>query len=324
MKDIYAQGLFSKEKRIHYNGLRIYEINRKDKKMAAPVPISFYVKFQELNDITRPIYLHELAVNGAKHVVLTSPLLSEVLGKPELLGKIKQELKNEGMSFLDTHAPYGPHWDLNAPYPERAAQAARLKAVMEIVASLELDTMTIHMGNDLVAPTLSAEEHFSRSCSMLEAILPDAERLGITLCIENGMIRNYRTATLLSVLDIFKSDYLGFCFDSGHANVMDKGRYQDDCRVKQDWKILGEEAEWESMGEKIQKMLPYIVNCHLHDNNSCQDEHTLPGKGCVDWHEVSSALRKAPKLRVIQSEVDPFKNHISVSELVSTFDRLFN
>lgn len=215
--------------------------------MASPVPLTFFIDFTSLNDSTRPVYLRELAVNGAKHVILSSTLLAAVLGKPELLNTINAELKAEGMSFLDTHAPYGPHWDLNSPYEsERPALTARLKAVMEIVASQGQNTMTIHMGSDLMAPELSAQVHFDRACAMLESILPTAERLGITLCLENGMIRNYRTCTLLAMLEKFQSDNLGFCFDSGHANVMDKGRYLDDCAAKKNWsKLTGSEPEWE-------------------------------------------------------------------------------
>ena len=292
--------------------------------MTAPAPISFYVKFQDLNDSTRPAYLHELAANGVKHVVLTSPLLAMMLGDPELTEKVENELKGEGMTFLDSHAPYGPYWDLNCPYEAgRSAQSARLKAAMEIVAAFGLDTMTIHMGTDLVAPELPAEVHFDRSCAMLETLLPTAERLGITICIENGMIRNYRTSNLLAVLEKFKSDHLGFCFDSGHANVMDHGRYHEDCFARKNAASLGEEPEWETMEEKMEKMLPYAVNCHLHDNNGKNDQHTLPGLGNIDWAQVTAALRKAPRLRVIQSEVDAFKNRISAAGLVAAFERIF-
>lgn len=293
--------------------------------MSAPVPITFYVKFQELNDQNRFAYLLELAENGAKHVVLTSPLLARIIGEPDLLGKVCDELKTVGMSFLDTHAPYGPHWDLNSPFEsERPALTARLKAALEIAASLGQNTMTIHMGTDLMAPELPAQVHFDRACAMLDSILPTAERLGITLCLENGMIRNYRTGTLLAMLEKFRSDHLGFCFDSGHANVMDNGRYFDECSAKKNWARLNDgEPEWETMAEKMEKMLPYAVNCHLHDNNGLDDQHTLPGRGTIDWALVTAALRKAPRLRVIQSEVDPLKNHIAVSELVQTFDRIF-
>lgn len=293
--------------------------------MSAPVPVSYYVNFQSLDDVTRPAYLHELAANGAKHVVLSSPLLAAVLGNPALLDRIIEELRAEGMSFLDTHAPYGPYWDLNSPYEHRKAQAARLKVVMEIVAELGLDTMAIHLGTDMVAPDWSAEKHFDRACDMLEKILPDAERLGITLCVENGMIRNYRTATLLAVLDKFKSDYLGFCFDSGHANIMERGRYHDNCAVQANWALLNDgEPEWEALSDKMERMLPYIVNCHLHDNNGWSDEHTLPGRGSVDWSYVTETLRKAPKLRVIQSEVHALVKPVSVRELIQTFNRLFD
>ncbi|MBO5202657.1 MAG: hypothetical protein J6C30_08015, partial [Lentisphaeria bacterium] len=74
--------------------------------MAAPAPISYYVEFQTLNDQTRPVYLHELAVHGAKNIVLTSPLIRMIMDTPAFLKTVQQELAAEGLKFCDVHAPY--------------------------------------------------------------------------------------------------------------------------------------------------------------------------------------------------------------------------
>ena len=50
------------------------------------------------------------------------------------------------------------------------------------------------------------------------------------------------------------------------------------------------------------ELLPYIVTCHLHDNNGLEDQHLPPGQGTIDWAELASALKKAPRLKSIQSE----------------------
>ena len=250
--------------------------------MSAPVPVSFFVNFQDLTSVTRPAYLHELAVNGAKYVVLTSPLLGMILGDPELLPAVSRELEAAGLRFLDAHAPYGPRWDLNAPYEsDRAAQSARLKAVMEIVASLGLDTMTMHMGTDLIAPELSAQQHFDRSCAMLETLLPTAERLGITICLENGMIRNYRTSTLLAVLEKFQSDHLGFCFDSGHCNLKIRTHY----------------AESEKYASRM-------IALHLHDNDGTGDLHQPPFTGTFNWEWLAEVLKKADYSMPLNFEIN--------------------
>ncbi|MBO5959320.1 MAG: hypothetical protein J6Q65_04275, partial [Lentisphaeria bacterium] len=74
--------------------------------MAAPAPISYYVEYNKLTDETRLFFLRELAEHGAKHVVLTSPLICTILERPAFLKTIRQELAEAGLSFLDVHAPY--------------------------------------------------------------------------------------------------------------------------------------------------------------------------------------------------------------------------
>ena len=69
---------------------------------------------------------------------------------------------------------------------------------------------------------------------------------------------------------------------------------------------------------------PYIVNCHLHDNQGEWDQHTLPGRGTVDWKLVTGLLKKAPRLRAIQCEALSIRNGFTVAELVRTMENLFD
>ena len=73
-----------------------------------------------------------------------------------------------------------------------------------------------------------------------------------------------------------------------------------------------------------EKMLPEIVNCHLHDNFGDKDQHDLPGRGNINWQKLKEQLSRAPRLQVIQSEVITRRNGISIKELVQTFNNIFN
>ena len=77
-------------------------------------------------------------------------------------------------------------------------------------------------------------------------------------------------------------------------------------------------------GDLLEKMLPHIVNCHLHDNNGAQDEHKLPGDGCVDWSHVMPLLRQAPRLQLLQSEVVTARHGISTGKLLERFNKLYS
>ena len=67
-----------------------------------------------------------------------------------------------------------------------------------------------------------------------------------------------------------------------------------------------------------------MVNCHLHDNNAVKDQHLPPGMGCVDWKNIVSLLKRAPRLKCIQSEVKIVNNNISFSKLSSLFNTILN
>ena len=67
---------------------------------------------------------------------------------------------------------------------------------------------------------------------------------------------------------------------------------------------------WASSGlpfrreEKIaERLRPYIVNCHIHDNYGARDDHDLPGNGTIDWKRIVPILLNAPRIQSIQSEV---------------------
>ena len=91
--------------------------------------------------------------------------------------------------------------------------------------------------------------------------------------------------------------------------------------MRQFWKTVGvDEPEWDD--RILEKMLPHVVNCHLHDNNGIVDQHYNPGRGTVDWKHIVGLLKQAPRLQVIQSEVIPVRVHDSIRDICSKFREL--
>ena len=92
------------------------------------VPVTFLFDFKRVNDAMRPYVMHEFAVNGARHLVLSEDFLSKILEKREMAGVLKREMAAEGLSFCDAHAVFGPYLDLCCPVPEaRPEMLLRLK-----------------------------------------------------------------------------------------------------------------------------------------------------------------------------------------------------
>jgi hypothetical protein len=72
----------------------------------------------------------------------------------------------------------------------------------------------------------------------------------------------------------------------------------------------------------IETLQSQIVTCHIHDNNGLGDQHSLPGRGNINWKELMPKLLSAPRLVSCQSEVAFIRDLIPVKELVSTMERL--
>ena len=279
------------------------------------VPVTFLHEFDTINDRIRPLIMREFAANGAKYLVLTDTLIKQILGKVSLERQLMKEMDAEGLSFMDAHAPFGPYLDLNCPIPEaRPEMLLRHKLTLQICASMGVKTITIHTGNDVAYPEYPLEEQFDAIKRSLDELLPVAEALGITICIENIWSRINTPDRLLQIKSYFDTPYLGFCYDAGHANLMTNGKNYPDGAANEFWGAFGETPDWND--PILEKMLPYVVNCHLHDNNGDRDRHMLCGKGTVDWKKISALLKTAPRLKNMQCESLSHINTFSVKEMI--------
>lgn len=284
-------------------------------------PVTFVYDFNHVDEKARRHVMHEFAANGAKHLVLTDFLIKELYINRTLGEKLLSEMAQEGMDFVDSHAPFGKYLDLNCPIPEaRGEMIARHKLTLYIIASMGVKTITIHTGNENVYPGYPLETQFECIKRSLDELLPLAEKLGIVICIENIWHQLNTPARLLAVKAEFPTDALGFCYDAGHANLMDKGRNDPESNPYKVWGDVPPAFD----DQILEKILPHVVNCHLHDNNGVSDQHRNIGHGNIDWDHISSLLKKAPRLQVIQSEVIPVASNESIREICREFFRYFN
>ena len=284
------------------------------------VPVSFGYEFGNSNENTRRHVMHEFAVNGAKNLVLTDSLLKKMLPDRMLAVKLQEEMAAEGLKFMDAHAGYGKFVDINCPVPEaRREMIARHKLTLYMVAAMGVETIAFHTGNENAYPEYSVDTQMDFIKRSLDELLPLAEELGIVICIENIWHRTNTPERLLEVKKCFPTDALGFCYDAGHANLMDKGRNHPESNAFQAWGDVT--PAWDD--RILEKMLPHVVNCHLHDNNGINDQHRNLGSGNIDWNHIAGLLEKAPRLQVIQSEVCLMMANAAVREVCDKFFEIF-
>lgn len=290
------------------------------------IPLTYLVDFAAANEQSYPYIMKEFAANGAKNLVLTDYLISRIFQTYGYADILKNQMNDNGLKFVDSHAMFGPRLDLCTALPhDRKIAILRLQMTLEILAYMGVDTITVHVGNNTRQPEgyQSLEQNIDRIEDALAQILPTAEKLGITICIENIWYPTNTPEVLLGIKEHFPTDALGFCWDSGHANLCENGYLHENGGAHgQVWKnFYGKDPVWD---DKIcEKMLPHIVNCHLHDNDGNTDQHKCPGNGNIDWDKTVSLLKKAPRLKCIQSEVITTRDNVSIRTLCETFQKLF-
>lgn len=289
-----------------------------------PVPLTFLYDFENCSEKMYPVIMEEFASNGAKHLVLSDTLIDRMTRKSSNISAMEKYMQTSGLSFCDAHGIFGPEWCLNCP--NKALKNAMLhqqKLALDLCQYFGVKTITIHVGSmrPLINQKISREAHIEAMKDSLAELVPYAEKNDVVICIENIWHHINMPEALLEVKKEFPSPHLGFCFDAGHANVMDKGRLAPEGAAWEGWRFCGVDTpQWDD--KILDKMLPYIVNCHIHDNDGTKDAHDLPGRGNIDWKKVFSKLLTAPNLKVIQSEVLPVNAGVSIPLLCKTFREL--
>ena len=96
-------------------------------------------------------------------------------------------------------------------------------------------------------------------------ILKFAELAKVILAVEN----TWKSSYVDFVLERFDSEYLCFCYDSGHDFI------------------------WNSRPAEILKKWGHkLTTTHLHDNLGSDDDHMLPLTGKIDWRKIIAAWPK--------------------------------
>lgn len=289
-----------------------------------PVPVTYYFDFDKCDPSIYPCILDEFARNGARHIVLTDGLMGTLTRNAPDIAGMEKHLKDSGLTFCDAHALYGLEWCLNCPYEKfRKVMVEHQKMAISLCHYFNVKTVTIHVGSMRHAANqvISKEDHILHIKEALSELLPHAEKEDVVICIENIWHNINTPEALLEIKKDFPTPYLGFCYDAGHANIMNNGRLSPTGNAWDAWKICGVETPpWDD--QILEKMLPHIVNCHLHDNKGIKDDHDLPGKGNINWSQLLPTLVKAPNLKVIQSEVIHSRHGLTIGEVCRTFEKM--
>lgn len=214
----------------------------------------------------------------------------------------KQGAEAAGIRINQMHMPYpvyvpGADRKINDYLWNQAAPKS-----MAVCAFLGCPYIVIH-GFKLARFLGSEEREWQETAKFIDSIAPLAKEMGITICIENlydsigshlveGPCCNAKKAA--ERIDYFNEKYgaeiLGFCFDTGHANIVG--------------------IDFEKFITTIGSRLKVL---HIHDNDGISDLHQIPytftktreNLSSTDWGGFIRGLRNIHFDKVLSFETAP-------------------
>jgi len=196
-------------------------------------------------------------------------------------GEILSLLTDNGLRAESYHADQGEHIDLTAENLQSRKQAIdRLSAEAEFALELGVSIIIVHSSGAKGTDGVDRSSNFRWSAQLLAEV---AETLDVTFLVENmppDHAYGVEVGRLVRDIRSIGSPRLGFCFDTGHANM---GRLP--------------------VAQQIADSNGYIHYIHAHDNDGKEDMHLLPFTGTIDWSAVGTALKNVNYDRTFCLEV---------------------
>lgn len=115
-----------------------------------------------------------------------------------------------------------------------------------------------------------ADFALSLTVELMKNLMPDCEKYGVTLCLENMPMTAHRISTMdriAEAVEMVGHPNAAICFDTGHTNV-----YGHD------------------LGDAVRTAGKYLRTLHVHDNDGKADRHQLPWLGTANWNSFTAAL----------------------------------
>lgn len=210
---------------------------------------------------------------------------------------IREHAEKIGISFNQSHAPFHYNWATNPNEYEERFFPSMVRA-LEISAMLGCKQAVVHpihhqeyIGHE--------EEQFELNIRFYRELLPYAKEYGVKIALEN-MWQNevkrkrpgYDVCSLANefvrYIDTLDDDMFTACLDIGHSGMVGEEAY-DAIR------ILGHDR---------------LGALHVHDNDYCADQHTLPYLGKMDFEKITEALAKVNYKGEFTYEAGKFYNRM--------------
>ena len=159
---------------------------------------------------------------------------------------------------------YTSDWEYN-----RWAGVELIKNRVDMAACLSAHEIVLHLypPHFTIQEKPETKENFYACVyKSLDELMPYCLDKNVKICLENlfDMPGEYMLEIWNRLFERYPKEYLGLCFDTGHANI-----------------IWGERAP-----KMIEKYIDRLYAVHIHDNNGSVDYHRIPGEGNIKWNSI--------------------------------------
>lgn len=188
--------------------------------------------------------------------------------KSKALHATKGSVRNVNIREKHYRRDYTSNWEYNrkagVELIKNRVDLAEVLGASEIVLHLYVPHITIAQKPE------SKEDFYACTCRSLTELMPYCLEKRIRICLENlfDMPGEYMLEAWDRLFAKFPPEFLGLCYDTGHANMIWGGQSPDILKAYQD----------------------RIFAVHLHDNDGDSDSHRIPGRGTVNWEAVMEML----------------------------------
>ena len=219
-------------------------------------------------------YLRRIAAAGFSHIHWCHQWNTDFLYCDCEVAQIAAWMREYSLALTDLHASIGPekHWGSARQY-ERLAGIELVRNRIAMTERLGADVIIMHLPGDLGDPE-RAEDAWDRLRRSLDVLESHAKVHGVRIAIENGDFN-----LIEKTLAMYGPDYLGLCYDSGHANMTPDGM------------------------DRLDAMKDRLISIHLHDNDGESDQHKPLFSGTINWAKLARIIAASAYAKCMSMEL---------------------
>ena len=188
----------------------------------------------------------------------------------------RQLIESCGLKCIDVHGTASKTICIDADEEDAVNKYIQLlENRIEFCSAIGGDTVIIHLPSEK-GGSIRLSRGLDRSLQIFERVRPLCEDLGIAIAVENCY--PFDEISLEYYFNRYPPEYVGFCFDSGHAHLH----------------------------KNLEQLLTFndrLKALHLHDNRGMNDDHQPPFWGTIGWERVMQWIEGSRYTKPINFEI---------------------